>query len=538
MDRQIIHLRLLRFYVEAHRRAMPGVNGQPLLVADGHRIIDLSDSAEAKGLTTSHTPNQVTSVCPQALLVPYQEDRYQDLYRAAWDVLAQHTPMVEPEAFHRGYADLTGSLRQGEDLHRRCEAIRAQIRKATDLDCLLGAGATKFVARLASHPGWTVLPEDEPQFLNNVPLKWVEDLNEETRRRLVRLGLRTLGDLRKVSRTALAHQFGEQAQFLWSLARGLNGQPVQPLYPPPHLEQEVVFPNPERDALRLQAHLLLAAQELWQALAKQGQAVNKIELTLFLQKRDSNPFSASHAQRPALLPPEKRLLSPFAENATQGFSLDSRSSSPATPRLQCRDGILLVRRRSPAATGGGARPRCQEAPSTTPPSPTTGGKENPARFSVASGFTPDVIPRRGPASAGPAVATLRKTQSFPRPLDTPHRLTQAALSLFRKTWNGAEVTSLSLRASDLTRAEVRQLTLWDAKVFRPPQAGYVPLAGADGNGKREMLTCGEPVEPLEQAMEAIRRRHGARSINRGAQADLPRPRMAELILQEQVTLWS
>ena len=38
---------------------------------------------------------------------------------------------------------------------------------------------------------------------------------------------------------------------------------------------------------------------------------------------------------------------------------------------------------------------------------------------------------------------------------------------------------------------------------------------------------------LDQAIEAIRRRYGARSLARGAEADLPRPRMAELILQEQ-----
>jgi len=173
--------------------------------------------------------------------------------------------------------------------------------------------------------------------------------------------------------------------------------------------------------------------------------------------------------------------------------------------------------------------------------PTLSGPVTPPGVGLV-GASPRACPgsvggRHKMASLHPSAATVSRAQTFPRPLDTSHRLGQAALSLLHKIRRtadaGAEVVSLALRVSDLTKAPSRQLTLWTANVN---------CRGAIHRAHDLCPACSVGVHPrrygenemrLDQAIEAIRRRYGARSLARGAEADLPRPRMAELILQEQ-----
>jgi len=433
LARQIAHIRICHLYTSAHQRQDETLRGQPIVVAQGQKIIEVSPEAAAVGLKPSLSALQVPRLCPKAVVVRYEEDRYRELYRLVWDVVAQYSPIVEPETFHRGYADLTGCLAPGERLSDFCHRLARGIRERAKLDSRIGGGPNKLLARLASRQGmgYVVEPGEEHFFLRTVPLGWVEDLSEGVRKRLFRLGLATLGDLASVPAESLAFQFGEEGKRLQLIAQGVDLEPVRPLYPPPYLQEERWFEVPEVNELRLQAHLLLACQRLWRRLAKEAKQAGGLEIALWPQRR-------------------------------------------------------AVGRGFPAKIG------------------TVPGAPCPERKRSKRGW---IVPNfRGPATSSVCSTTTKA-------LNSESRLVHAALSLLRKVWQGEEVSGFRLRVTDLSPASGRQLALWNG----------------NGNGNKEVH--------LAQAMEALRRRYGGRAIQRGV-SDPRRPRMAELIREQQAALWS
>jgi nucleotidyltransferase/DNA polymerase involved in DNA repair len=108
--------------------------------------------------------------------------------------------------------------------------------QATGLDVRVGVGGGKFVAQQAARAarpgsGCAVPPGEERAFLSPLSLTALP-ADPEMRRRLPRLGVRTLGALAALPRPALVRQFGPQAGPLHDLARGVDPHPLQPDCPP------------------------------------------------------------------------------------------------------------------------------------------------------------------------------------------------------------------------------------------------------------------------------------------------------------------
>jgi DNA polymerase-4/protein ImuB len=83
----------------------------------------------------------------------------------------------------------------------------------------------------------------EAAFLADLPL---EDLpvSVEMRRRLRLLGLRTLRDLARLPKGAVAAQFGAEGARAWELAHGIDHSPIVPYRPPKVIVERLAFPAP------------------------------------------------------------------------------------------------------------------------------------------------------------------------------------------------------------------------------------------------------------------------------------------------------
>jgi nucleotidyltransferase/DNA polymerase involved in DNA repair len=94
----------------------------------------------------------------------------------------------------------------------------------------VGWGRGKFVSWVAAtraRPGAAVIvrPGEEGKFLASQPLG-VLPLDPDTHRRLLQLGVRTLGALAALPEEAVVSQFGRSGRRLWRLAAGLVSEPV------------------------------------------------------------------------------------------------------------------------------------------------------------------------------------------------------------------------------------------------------------------------------------------------------------------------
>src|SRR5437899_3305230 len=124
--------------------------------------------------------------------------------------------------------------------------VKDAIRAETALTASAGVAPSKFVAKIASDvskpDGLLVVPADGVRaFLAPLPVRHVWGVGRVTEAALLRLGLRTIGELAAAHPEVLARQFRGGARELVALARGLDDRPVRPDRAPKSIGEEETF---------------------------------------------------------------------------------------------------------------------------------------------------------------------------------------------------------------------------------------------------------------------------------------------------------
>src|ERR687895_1112502 len=126
-------------------------------------------------------------------------------------VLHEHVERVEVVGLDEAYLDLSG-LERPKAAARR---VKAAVRERTGLNCSIGMGPSKLVAKVASDAekpdGFVVLSREDAclRFAGASP-GLIPGIGPKTVQRLEAHGVRTLGELAAMTRSALAYWFGDR----------------------------------------------------------------------------------------------------------------------------------------------------------------------------------------------------------------------------------------------------------------------------------------------------------------------------------------
>lgn len=223
------------------RRLGPEV---PLVVVDGRLVRDVSPGAMEEGITAGLSLLRARRLCPALLAVPIEQVDAGRLSRALWDTLAALSPCVEPI----GPDAVCALLEPGDE--RLVEKLMGRFGR---LRPILGVGATKLVARTVAEIG-------KPFDAAPSPLLWHQD--PAVGGKLLRLGLPTVLSVVQIGESALRYQFGRRVgSLLHRRARGLDDNPVRPLWPPPSVEVSRRFDlDPLESAVLVDAHLVAISE--------------------------------------------------------------------------------------------------------------------------------------------------------------------------------------------------------------------------------------------------------------------------------------
>jgi DNA polymerase-4 len=173
-------------------------------------------------------------LCPRATVIHPEFAGYQQASATVMAVFRDVTPLVEPLSLDEAFLDISGARRRLGTPRQIAAQIKARILTETGLPCTVGVAPTKFVAKVASArgkpDGLLVVPADGVvAFLHPLPVTALWGVGAKTEERLLRLGLRTVGDLAATPVTALQHAVGAQAgAHLFELANGRDPRPVTP----------------------------------------------------------------------------------------------------------------------------------------------------------------------------------------------------------------------------------------------------------------------------------------------------------------------
>ncbi len=285
--RKIVHIDMDAFYASVEQRDDVQLRAKPVIVAwQGIRSVVCAASYEARvfGVRSAMPVNLARRLCPHAFFVPPDFSRYQAASRAAREIFAQYTDLIEPMSLDEAYLDVTENKPGLPTATRVAIAIRKQIKDELQLTASAGVAPNKFLAKIASD--WrkpdglfVITPENVATFLPPLSVGRLPGVGRVTEEKLRRLGIRTVGQLQNRDLTTLENQFGRYGVRLYELARGVDDsnvvshRPTQSISAETTFEQDIPLSETEPVIRRL-------ARSVWSGSRKESRVARTVVLKL------------------------------------------------------------------------------------------------------------------------------------------------------------------------------------------------------------------------------------------------------------------
>jgi DNA polymerase IV len=310
-ERAILHVDMDAFFASVEVLDDPSLTGKPVVVGgSGARGVVASCTYEARafGVHSAMPSVRARQLCPHAVFIDGHYSRYVEVSGQLHEVLRSVTPLVEPIGLDEAFLDVTGSQRLLGPPARIAGRVRRRVHEELHLDCSVGIGRSKLVAKLASRaakpvatptgrrpgPGVvTVRPEDEPQFLRPLPVESLWGVGPATARRLHDLGVRTVADLAGLPEGSLVRRLGRsQGAHLRALARGEDTDPVVPDRAAKSIGHEETFREDLADRAVLRRHVDRMAESV--AIHLRGQGLTGRTVSVKVKRPDFTLVTRSH----------------------------------------------------------------------------------------------------------------------------------------------------------------------------------------------------------------------------------------------------
>ena len=228
----ILHADLDAFYASVEQLLDPALRGRPIAVGGGV-VLAASYEARAFGVRGGMPGRRARELCPQLIFVGGHFKDYQRLGDAAIGVLGDFTPLVERISIDEAFADVAGTEHLFGPPVEIARAIRRRVRAELGLPISVGVARTKHLAKIASQvakpDGLVVVdPQNELDFLHDLPVDLMWGVGPTTRARLAGIGVLTIGQLAETSPGSLERLLGRAAaDKLGSLAWNRDPRKIQ-----------------------------------------------------------------------------------------------------------------------------------------------------------------------------------------------------------------------------------------------------------------------------------------------------------------------
>ncbi|MEA2154736.1 MAG: polymerase, partial [Solirubrobacteraceae bacterium] len=145
----IAHLDIDAFYASVELLRRPELRGLPVIVSgSGPRSVVTTASYEARrfGIGSAMPTARARRLCPEAIIVPPDFNAYRDASRTVMARIRAEVERVEVVGLDEAYLDLDGFVAPRAAMRR----LVGELREETGLDCSVGIGPNRLVAKVAS----------------------------------------------------------------------------------------------------------------------------------------------------------------------------------------------------------------------------------------------------------------------------------------------------------------------------------------------------------------------------------------------------
>jgi DNA polymerase-4 len=261
----ILHIDMDAFYASIEERDRPGLRGKPMVVGGNpHKrgvVAAANYAARYFGIHSAMPTAQAKRLCPHLIVLPPRHGYYAQVSQHIRDIFHRYTPLVEPLSLDEAFLDVTHSQQLFGEPARIGWRIKREIRDELTLTASVGVAHNKFLAKVASDAskpdGFLVItPANAQAFLDPLPVSKLWGVGKVGNRRLEKLGIHTIRELRATPRSVLEDLFGSWGEPLSELAQGLDDRPVIPDHKAKSLSHETTFAEDITDIEALRGWLL------------------------------------------------------------------------------------------------------------------------------------------------------------------------------------------------------------------------------------------------------------------------------------------
>lgn len=281
------------FFASVEQAQHPALRGVPLVVCGDpeRRGVVTAASYEARpfGIHAGMPLKEARRLCPHALYVEGNPEKYVAVSLALLDLYTRWTPLVEPFSVDEAFLGLQGlhvnTLEQGKSL---AIEVQTEVRERFSLGASVGVGPNKLIAKMAAglaKPGG-VVALSQPQFVDVFapqPVRELWGVGEKLAERLGALGIQTIGDLARAPAGVLSDAFGVIGPQLGEAARGEDRTPIVPYYhgvEAKSMGHEVTLPRDSADSGQLNAVILRLSDQVARRMRQEGYVGRVVTLKL------------------------------------------------------------------------------------------------------------------------------------------------------------------------------------------------------------------------------------------------------------------
>jgi len=292
------------FYASVEQHDQPQYKNQPIIVGGtGNRGVVAAASYEVRkfGVFSAMPISRARALCPQAVILPVRMSRYREVSAEVFKIFRESTPEVEGLSLDEAFLDVSGSLALFGSIETIGATLREKILSRTGLHASVGMAHNKYLAKLASDAckprGFVHVPRDGVQlFLDPMPVSRIWGIGKQTLPKLQKLGILTVGQLRKANPVEISRVLGNRAGHFMALARGEDEREVVASRPDKSLSREATFDQDINRPWELYAELQRQVESVSGRLRAEGLLARTIQIKV----RDSRFQTATRSRSLAM----------------------------------------------------------------------------------------------------------------------------------------------------------------------------------------------------------------------------------------------
>jgi DNA polymerase-4 len=283
----ILHVDMDAFYASVEERDRPELRGKPVIVGgdpDRRGVVSAASYvARQFGVHSAMPAGTARRRCPQGVFLRPRIDHYAAVSKQIREIFHRYTPLVEPLSLDEAFLDVSGSVKLFGPAEQIARRVKSEIRNELHLVASVGVAPNKFVAKIASDvekpDGLVVVTAEAIQtFLDPLPVGRLWGVGRVSNQALKRLGVETIGQLRRLPVDVLCDRFGTSGEHLWRLAQGIDRRRVVPDHEAKSVSHETTFEVDITDREILRAWLLELTEQVARRLRRHNVRARTVQL--------------------------------------------------------------------------------------------------------------------------------------------------------------------------------------------------------------------------------------------------------------------